>query len=497
MLQHAAVHKHSTLQRCVARRPWLVSCVLCRVREAAVSVGYHDSLAEQRTSAQPAQLEMDEQHSSKRRKTDSVKPLPSSLPPASLPAPMQSLSSPVRPMVDCAARPSSDVHSTASSSAVGPRRLFTNVQVVVWLEVQADGGLVTRLQTRQSSKAERRVERRDRKFELLHANRQYKRREAKQKRRQQRQQQANDTHAQQAASTPAVKRGRLFREWVRSRQSSSPVVCIDCQWEAAMVETEVQSLSKQLKFLYADNMHAQHPLRIALTSYGRINATDERTAAHAAEGEQHCSDAGADMGMEGVQAPRLYTYMARIEGFDRWLLDRSPLHFRHVFAAQSASPTASSPQTVIYLTAESPTLLTRLQPNGVYVIGALVDHNRLPGMCHSAAVAESVATARLPITECMRVDSGSRRTVITVNQVFHCLLMWWNMREELQQKQGSEEAQPWQLRWAAAFGSALPKRGGWRVREEWSAAISQPDERTQQSDCPPNDEPGTFTALSS
>ena len=376
----------------------------------------------------------------------------------------------------------------SAPSAVGPRRLFSNVQIRVKVNVQADGTVATQLHTRPSSKAERRTERRDRKFELLHANRQQKRKEYKQRRKQHKQQQ-KDTQPQPAPSAPAVRRGKLYREWVRSRQTSSPLVCLDCQWEAAMVETEVQSLSKQLKFLYADNMHTPHPLRIALTSYGHTpTADDHTTTEQTAAGEAQAGEAEGASGLV-LQAPRLCMYMARIEGFDRWLMTRTPLHYTRAFAAHSSVPSTAAtavPPTVTYLTAESPNLLTHLQAGAVYVVGALVDHNRLPGMCHAAAVAAGVVTARLPITECMRVEGGSRRTVITVNQVFDCLLRWWNMhmersgqtessgeqqQQQQQQRDGGEET--WQLRWAAAFHTALPKRGGWQVREEWSAAISQ------------------------
>ena len=373
----------------------------------------------------------------------------------------------------------------ALSAAIVGRRLFSHVQVQVVLSVQVDGTAVAALHVRQSSRAERKVERRDRKFELLHANRQQKRKEYKQRRKQHREQQREQRKDTQPtlAAPPAVKRGKLFREWTRSRQASAPIVCLDCQWESAMVETELQSLSKQLKFVYADNMHAQHPLRLALTSYGPDSAKEGM----ARMGDEEAAVGGSDS-TEGARAshgPRLYTYMDRIEGFERWLIDRSPLHYTQRYAASSS--TAAEPA-VTYLTAESPNVLTRLQSDHVYVIGALVDHNRLPGMCHSAAVAAGVATARLPITECMRVET-SRRTVITVNQVVECLLRWWNMAlergragdsSEQQQQQCSDDEEAWQLRWAAAFHKALPKRGGWQVREQWSAAISHADQQPQQ-----------------
>ena len=468
-----------SLVLCVAR------CARCAKRVYQLQAPCLDAAS----SVCPPASAMTEQPSSKRRKAEPVEPSLSLQPQTVHGTSVRPLSSDAASDVEDSARASlaASVPGRASDSAQSAtaRRLFSNVQIQVTLCVQAGGTVLCQLHARRSSKAERRVERRDRKFELQHANRQQRRLEHKQRRREQRrQQQQKDAHTQSAPSVPAVRRGKEFREWVRSRQSCSPSVWLDCQWEAAMVETEVQSLSKQIKFLYADNMHAQHPMRIALTSYGYGSAEDE-TGDVAGQSQAAGVSVGADLAASEVHAPRLYKYMARIEGFERWLMYRYSLHYRDVFAARSSAASSThsaTPASLVYLTAESPNLLTRLQSDAVYVIGALVDHNRLPGMCHSVAALAGVATARLPILECMRVEQGSRRTVITVNQVFDCLLSWWNANmeqsgrsESSAEQQQCSDVEPWQLRWAAAFHAALPKRGGWQVREEWSAAISHTD----------------------
>ena len=140
-------------------------------------------------------------------------------------------------------------------------------------------------------------------------------------------------------------------------------------------------------------------------------------------------------------------------------------------ALPSPSPVpsaASSPSSFVYLTAESPHLLTSLDPSLTYIIGGLVDHNRLKGHCEAQAQALGVRTARLGIGECMEIEGGvGRRSVITVNQVFACLLEWWQGEGRRREGKGGEEGDAWQRRWGEVFEKVLPRRGGWRVRAEW------------------------------
>ena len=73
------------------------------------------------------------------------------------------------------------------------------------------------------------------------------------------------------------------------------------------------------------------------------------------------------------------------------------------------------PADIVYLTAESDTVLMELDAQKVYIIGGLVDHNAHKGYCHAQATAAGLATARLPIVEFMTAKEMTRR-VITVNQ---------------------------------------------------------------------------------
>jgi tRNA (guanine9-N1)-methyltransferase len=102
--------------------------------------------------------------------------------------------------------------------------------------------------------------------------------------------------------------------------------------------------------------------------------------------------------------------LEKIAGFEAWRISASEKLYTEAFKGQK----------IVYLTAESPNVLEEFDPGSVYVIGGMVDHNRLKGQCHSSAEAAGVETARLPIEG--NVDLRGTRTVLTVNHVFELLL---------------------------------------------------------------------------
>ena len=97
-------------------------------------------------------------------------------------------------------------------------------------------------------------------------------------------------------------------------------------------------------------------------------------------------------------------------GFDRWCLQHSPKEYQDEYAGRD----------VVYLTADSDTVLDALSPDAVYVIGGIVDRNRHKGLCVGKAKNQGIRTARLPLE---RVLGATK--VLTVNQVYSALLEMW------------------------------------------------------------------------
>lgn len=73
----------------------------------------------------------------------------------------------------------------------------------------------------------------------------------------------------------------------------------------------------------------------------------------------------------------------------------------------------------IYLTAEAEETLETVEKGKMYIIGGIVDRNRMPGICHERANTHGITRRKLPIKENISFKS---RCVLTVPHVYQLLL---------------------------------------------------------------------------
>lgn len=67
---------------------------------------------------------------------------------------------------------------------------------------------------------------------------------------------------------------------------------------------------------------------------------------------------------------------------------------------------------ICYLTSESDNVLESLDPNTVYVIGGLVDHNAHKGLCYDLAKSNNLRHAQLPLDKLLLMKT---RRVLTID----------------------------------------------------------------------------------
>jgi tRNA (guanine9-N1)-methyltransferase len=183
------------------------------------------------------------------------------------------------------------------------------------------------------------------------------------------------------------------------RNSSKYQICLDCSFESIMTSKEVNSLASQIRYCYASNKRAKHPVTATATN---------------------CSGSTLD-------------HLKNVSGFDQWA-NRA---FRHTEEGLfDAYPDKSK---LVYLTSDSENILENLEDDKVYIIGGIVDRNRLKRRAIDRAEELGVATAKLPISNYLSMVTTQ---VLTCNHVFEVLLKY--------REHGND--------WKKAFLDVLPVR---------------------------------------
>lgn len=170
---------------------------------------------------------------------------------------------------------------------------------------------------------------------------------------------------------------KKFRS-MNSEHASSLRVAIDLSFDDLMTDRDIHKLLKQIQRTYSINRRADRPIQLYLTSFGGRSKT--------ILDEIHCK-------------------------YTSWDVHIKEESYGDVFSQED----------VVYLTSDSPNVLSEVDESKAYIIGGLVDHNHHKGLCFRLAVERGIAHARLPISECLKLKS---RTVITVNHVFEIMLLY-------------------------------------------------------------------------
>ncbi|KAJ8262065.1 hypothetical protein GJAV_G00161760 [Gymnothorax javanicus] len=216
-------------------------------------------------------------------------------------------------------------------------------------------------------------------------------------------------------------------EWVgrkRQRREAAPStlrLVVDCSFDSLMVLRDVKKLHKQIQRCYAENRRALHPVQFYLTSHG-------------GQLKQNMDE--------------------KDKGWVNWKDIRiKPEHFQQIINKEE----------LVYLTSDSPNVLTGLDESKAYVIGGLVDHNHHKGIAFKRAQELGIDHAQLPLDSFVKMNS---RKVLAVNHVFEIILAYLEKRD-----------------WQEAFFMVLPQRkGAVPVGQEGSATKDGAEEPNSDSD---------------
>jgi tRNA (guanine9-N1)-methyltransferase len=195
-------------------------------------------------------------------------------------------------------------------------------------------------------------------------------------------------------------------------QAGKPICVVDLAFDEYMNEREISSLAQQLSYCHSANKNRAYPVRLAFTSVSRQLEAKMTT------------------------------------GYEKWAVQRDARHYLETFSREH----------VTYLSSESDETLDTLEPDQVYVVGGLVDHNRHKGLTHRLALEAGVRTARLPIDEHLQM---SQRRVLAVNHVVDILV---------QRTAGAD--------WPSALMGAMPDRRKALQRDDAALGADDAQQRT-------------------
>lgn len=236
---------------------------------------------------------------------------------------------------------------------------------------------------------------------------------------------------------------------------------IDCDFEKYMREPELVSLGAQITRCYAMNRAGQYQAHVLVSSWGgylkerfatvlqntHLNYKGVRfvdydfveagkTAweiMHGPRGGRSCPALGGEQrNMEKVSGDKPK------ESSEEVVKDE-------VSTEKEPAPTADfTTESIVYLSADSPNVLEKLEPYTSYVIGGLVDRNREKLLCQKRAEGKGIRTAKLPIGDYMQMAS---RQVLATNHVVEIMSKWLETGD-----------------WGQAFDEVIPKRKGGKLK---------------------------------
>lgn len=204
---------------------------------------------------------------------------------------------------------------------------------------------------------------------------------------------------------------RREEKWLERMKSADTSfrVCIDLGFNNEMTQKELNSLALQIRYCYSCNRKSDNPV------YFSVAGLDEGTVLES---------------------------MKKVEGFpEQWR--------KRAFECSNLSLVELHPDKskLVYLTSDSENTVEHLEDDKVYVIGGIVDRNRLKRAAINKAESIGVQTAKLPITDHLQLVTTK---VLTCNHVFEILLKY--------RQNGND--------WKAAMLDVLPNRKDAHVKED-------------------------------
>ena len=186
------------------------------------------------------------------------------------------------------------------------------------------------------------------------------------------------------------------KEKLHEKMKVGSKIIIDCNFEEHMKDKELNSLVTQFSHFLSDNKNSEKPINVILTGVG----------------------------------PRLKQQLVKREAYkwNAWLSQIYDEDYNKMFDKKD----------LVYLTGDSDKDMGKFDPNTLYIVGGLIDHNKLKNITLNKAKDEEIRHERFPIADYVSLKQCG---ILAVNHVLNILLKL---------NEGKN--------WTETFNEALPKR---------------------------------------
>jgi tRNA (guanine9-N1)-methyltransferase len=229
------------------------------------------------------------------------------------------------------------------------------------------------------------------------------------------------------------------------RSTLLPITLVlDCSYDELMLDKERVSLGAQITRSYSDNSRAPFRTHLVISSFNKLLKERFDTVLH----KTHENWKGVRILQED--------FAEAAEMAKEWMQGPKGGQLAGVFADKPDAKPGDGE--IVYLSSDSPNILTELKPYSTYIIGGLVDKNRHKGVCYRSAVAKGIKTAKLPIGEYIQM---AQRQVLATNHVVEIMIRWLELGD-----------------WGKAFIEVIPQRKGGKLK---SAEPESEDQTPRES----------------
>ncbi|CAF1056786.1 unnamed protein product [Rotaria sp. Silwood1] len=217
-----------------------------------------------------------------------------------------------------------------------------------------------------------------------------------------------------------------------NRESTAPIICIDCAYNESMSIKELASLARQIGRCYSSNRRAIKPVQLILTNWSN-------------------------------DSPLAKQCQRVSKGFDNFqiILSDKPIHESHPI------------ERLIYLSPNAEKQLTEVNEENIYVIGGLVDESVRKNMTYGICQDKNITCYKLPIETYMEhsINGGTFNQILSINQgkidtfvilvadlkslsqdqviIFDILLTYMTIKD-----------------WGQALKEHIPERKGWVIKNK-------------------------------